>query len=400
MNELLDAAYEAASLGLTLMPVNAGGAYDKRPHLVLMDTGHLAPSKRRKGQFVPSWKALMTTPPTLEMLGVWFARPQGKGLACITGQPSKRVVIDLDGDTGDLLRRKWGVQPHVRTGSGGWHIHAQTPAWPVPTLNGKSKMDLGLSFPGLDSRGDGGYAILPPTRSNAGRYTLQRPLADLEGVDFLPARAQILLGLLHPPVAPLPAAPALTPMSITEGQNQDVADCISRALDMVAAGAGRDNSGFWLACAVRNAGWSVEEAKALAFYTRVPDVNTKGQREPYTRQHWETSVDSAFKRTAQGKRTQRASQPTPLIDELRLLWPVLTPDERVLAAAHVAGSWLREEDGEARLNRYFGDLGLSSSALALAVQSVQQQYAAGASPSGITRLATRYFGEWRKRAKG
>jgi hypothetical protein len=54
---------------------------------------------------------------------------------------------------------EWGIEPHVRTRSGGSHFYLRHPGWPVATLNAKSGK-ASWPWPGLDIRGDGGFAVL------------------------------------------------------------------------------------------------------------------------------------------------------------------------------------------------------------------------------------------------
>lgn len=403
-NRLLDDALAVHVAGLVVMPVNAGGEYDKRPHLVLMDTGHRAPSRRHPGRWVPSWRPLMEESPTEDMVVTWFRRPAGKGLAFLTGQRSGRVVIDLDGTTGDEFRRRWGVRPHVRTGSGGWHIHVPAPPWRVPTLNSKSKAALGAAFPGLDSRADGGYAILPPTVSRAGPYTWQRPLADLEGTEFLPVPAQVLLGLHAPPMQPA-APPAVTqptpPSPDAAGSRPPTStmqDALDEALRLVAAFYGRDNAGFWLARVLRDRGHGREDVKDLRFHTLVPEYNTKGEIEPYTREHWEASVDSAFTRAPRG-RTSRKPEPVTTPDRLARVWPRLNDEERQQALRCVAASWTAQ--GEvARVLSFFTALAVPEEVIAAELGHLHQQQARGVLLPGLTALATRYLPAWERRTVG
>ncbi|MBI0446913.1 bifunctional DNA primase/polymerase [Deinococcus sp. DB0503] len=403
-NRLLDDALAAHAAGLVVMPVNAGGAYDKRPHLVLMETGHRAPSRKSPGRWAPSWRPLMVEPPSEDMVVAWFRHPAGKGLAFVTGQRSGRVVIDLDGASGDELRQRWGVRPHVRTGSGGWHVHVAAPPWRVPTLNSKSMTALGAAFPGLDSRADGGYAILPPTVSRAGPYTWRRPLADLEGTDFLPVPAQVLLGLLSPPVppsAPPPAARPDPPRALAGAGGSPppttTQDAVDEALRLVNALYGRDNAGFWLARVLRDRGQGREEVKALAFHTLVPGHNIKGEVEPYTREQWEASVDSAFTRAAQVKARKPGPVATP--DRLVRVWPYLDEEERRQALRCVAASWTAQGEA-ARVEAFFLALAVPWEVIAAELRVLRQQRARGVLLPGLTALATRYLPGWERRAAG
>src|SRR5215471_1144171 len=72
--------------------------------------------------------------------------------------------------------RKYGIQPHVCTGSGGAHEYVAHPGFRVPTLSSKTKLILGQRFPGTDLRGDGGFAVFCG-RNTSGPYKRLRSLS-------------------------------------------------------------------------------------------------------------------------------------------------------------------------------------------------------------------------------
>ncbi|MBZ9752187.1 bifunctional DNA primase/polymerase [Deinococcus sp. HMF7604] len=388
--DLMDEALEARAAGLSVMPVNAGGLYDKRPHLVLMETGHRRPKEGVPGRWVPAWQPLMDTPATDDMIAVWFRRPLGKGLAFVTGRCSERIVIDLDGPAGDALRILWNIQPHVRTGSGGWHLHLPAPAWRVPTLNGKSARALGQAYPGLDIRGDGGYAILPPTVSCAGPYSWARPLAELDDLAVLPLPARVMLGLIEPVTRPssIPKLSPRPPVISTPLRSADWAPAIDEAVQRAHAGLGRNATGFWLACRLRDLGGRVEDVKAIAFDRRVPPHNTKGEPEPYTAREWAASVDSAFTQPAWNPPPKPA--PVSVMERLTRLWPTLGDGERALAVACIVASRGVSATTLAELS----SLGVSADAVAQAARTVAVQRQLGLFPPGLTALANRLLPAW------
>jgi hypothetical protein len=90
-------------------------------------------------------------------------------VAVRTGEPSGLVVLDVDGDDGSdslfELEREHGELPEttrVTTPRGGQHFYFRWPGFPVKTVAGFR--------PGLDSRGDGGYVLVPPSRTLDGGY--------------------------------------------------------------------------------------------------------------------------------------------------------------------------------------------------------------------------------------
>lgn len=105
----------------------------------------------------------------------WWARWPDANVAVRTGEVSGIVVVDIDPDHGGEESLARLVSDHgalppgrtVRTGSGGRHLYFSHPGTPVRNDAGRR---LG---PGIDIRGEGGYAIAPPSRHVSGaRYTV------------------------------------------------------------------------------------------------------------------------------------------------------------------------------------------------------------------------------------
>jgi Bifunctional DNA primase/polymerase, N-terminal/Primase C terminal 1 (PriCT-1) len=99
----------------------------------------------------------------------WSCWPQAN-IALRTGEASGIVVIDIDGVTGadslHALERDHGALPataSVVTPRGGEHYLLQWPGVPVKTT-------AGVIAPGVDCRGDGGYVLVPPSRTAHGTY--------------------------------------------------------------------------------------------------------------------------------------------------------------------------------------------------------------------------------------
>lgn len=114
----------------------------------------------------------------------WAKRWPSAGVAIATGQVSGIVVIDVDTAYDGALgiaaaQERLGALPKSRTvstPSGGWHQWFRV-AYEVTVRNSVKRLGAGV-----DVRGDGGYAIAPPTRrrSGAGWSFLGRtPLAEL-----------------------------------------------------------------------------------------------------------------------------------------------------------------------------------------------------------------------------
>lgn len=316
---LYQAGLDALSRGWSVLPVQSEGEWAKRPAYVLVETGH---KEERDGKAVPAWKGLQTKPPTADDIAIWFAKPNGKGLAVVTGAVSELVIIDFDGPEGEQLRERLGLPAHVRTGSGGAHTYFQHPGWNVSTLNSKAKAELGARWPGLDIRADGGYAVMPPSRNTKGPYLweAQAGLPEPLPLTALPEDLRAFLGLLERPAPPNPAPSPLPRSDASQGRRQDEQGRVSgellmdRALDRVGSD-GRNVSGFWLACQLRDNRYSEGEAQAVMedFAHRVPGTNTKGHREAYTVDDARKSVREAYSRAPRDE-WERQERRGPAVD--------------------------------------------------------------------------------------
>ncbi len=171
-------------------------------------------------------------------------------------------------------------------------VYVDHPGWGTTTVNGKSKTILGEQFPGLDIRGDGGYAVFCG-QNESGSYQWVREMRP-DPLDTVPTNLRALLGLLHPPERGTRRPPAST-NSQTNSRDRVAADrLIGRAL--VQAAGGRNDAGFWLAAQLRDNGYSRAEAEAILseFVSCVPPSNSKGHDEPYTRAEALASVEQAY----------------------------------------------------------------------------------------------------------
>jgi hypothetical protein len=166
--EVLDAAQRLARKGRPVFPCDP---QSKRP-------------RTRQG-----FKDATTDPLVIR---AWFERQPDSMLGMPTGALSGLVVLDVDGAAGfESLRElecKHEVLPHtasVTTPRGGQHFFFRHPKMEV-------RCSVGTIGPAIDVRGDGGYVIVPPSRTADGRtYEVDEECAPAEMPPWLLAAAVI-----------------------------------------------------------------------------------------------------------------------------------------------------------------------------------------------------------------
>jgi Bifunctional DNA primase/polymerase, N-terminal len=243
------------------------------------------------------WKQYQEELTSLEQVLYWrqhFGDRIG-GWARITGAMAGLIVFD-DDKAGWMER--FGLRPHVQTGSGGKHWIGKHPGWKVKTLNSRTCKRLGERYPNLDIRGDGGYSLIAGYNSRGGYTWLRDPEPD--PLELLPQDVRAFFGLLEPPKArPEPARPKIKIQIAGEEWNDNgqvpAELLINRAL-AEARTSGRNNAGFWLCLQLRDNDYSAAEAKSLgrAYVEGVGPRNMKGELEPYTMDDFQVSVDQAY----------------------------------------------------------------------------------------------------------
>jgi Domain of unknown function (DUF927)/Bifunctional DNA primase/polymerase, N-terminal len=246
------------------------------------------PVRLNKRPAVPTWKEFQQRRASVEEFETWAARnPAAWGV--VTGAISGIVVLDFDGPAAQEAVNANGLEPHVRTGSGAYHVFLKHPGWPVPTVNGRIKRELSARFPDIDIRADGGYAVFAG-RNASGTYEWLRPPEP----DILEILPDDLRRAFH-----LDA-----PRTSHNGMNGSVAaSLLATALQR---GDGRNNAGFWLACQLRDNQLSMAEAQSVmrSYVDRTPPTNGKGDVEPYTWAEAWASLEQAYSRPPRKSRQE------------------------------------------------------------------------------------------------
>jgi len=81
----------------------------------------MLPSKGPQKKPCVGWKIFQEQLPTVEQIRSWERNFKPARWGLVTGKLAGIVVVDFDGDQGRELMKKWDINPHLRTGSGGFH---------------------------------------------------------------------------------------------------------------------------------------------------------------------------------------------------------------------------------------------------------------------------------------
>jgi len=273
----------------------------------------------------------------------WRQWPQANvGIAA--GRASGIVVVDIDPRHGGTLEALGDVPEtaRVQTGSGGWHLYFRYPtAADVPNSTNKLA-------PGVDVRGEGGYVVAPGSLHRSGRcyaWELDVALAELPRhlLERMTAKKQAEKpGASSPPTAP----------------RSDGAYWLERAVGRVEdEGHGRNDTGFWLACQLRDDAIGEDEAAGVMadYAERVCDL---GDHE-YTVEEARANLGQAYNREARQPAMRQAVVTLGLSAEVEF---TDTGNAARLARrynhslryvpqwgwlAYVGGKWVRGADGHA-----------------------------------------------------
>jgi putative DNA primase/helicase len=256
------------------------------------------------------WATYQTERPTLEQVRRWYAALRPAGWAVVTGEISGVVVIDFDGGAGLATMQKYGILPHLRTGSGGAHEYVLHPSFRVPTLNGKSKLILQQILPGTDVRGDGGIAVFYG-RNGSGPYKRLRALSapDPWAGELIEKLTELLRVESQLP-APDPGARIIHAACDARVSANEI---LQAYLAHERNGAGRNDTGFDLAVQLRDNGYDESEAAVVMFEyaATVKKVNTKGHSEPYSEAEVRATLRSVYGRPARAPWTQKGQAGAP-----------------------------------------------------------------------------------------
>jgi hypothetical protein len=180
------------------------------------------------------WTGAMTAPAPPEDVAGWWRRWPGANLGVATGRVSGVLVLDVDPRSGGEtalgeLEARWGSLPATvesRTGGGGRHLYFAASADPVPSA---------VLAPGVELKGEGGLAVLPPSRHASGRRYEWLPGRSPEELAPAPLPGWVA-ALAHGLEPGPPGRPAGDPPVRTERERAEFAQAWRRAGVEIGAG--------------------------------------------------------------------------------------------------------------------------------------------------------------------
>ncbi len=225
MSQMYQAAFAYLMDGRSIFPVctavRPGVCKQHGDHEKYRVTHKLASMAKAGKHPLVRWKPYQEERPTDEEVAEWWTRWPDANIGMATGRVSGVVVLDADGDDARrAVLQKGGIDqtPVIWTGrSGGAHFWLAAPTIDVDVRNFAGKL------PGVDFRGEGGYALLPPSVHELGtRYRWADRTQTLRPV----AMPQWLLDLFDAPSGTdtvfEPLDTSLVLDGIPEGQRDDM----------------------------------------------------------------------------------------------------------------------------------------------------------------------------------
>jgi KaiC/GvpD/RAD55 family RecA-like ATPase len=178
----------------------------------------------RPGDKIPmTTHGLKDATTSADQITAWWTERPNANIGIATGEVSGMVVVDVDGPLGEKALARFGELPHTATSltGKGRHIVFKRPADGIRNSAGK----LG---PQLDTRGDGGYIVAPPSvHPRGGKYEWEKgchpakcPVAELPAViiEHLTSTSRHLRLVNEDGTAPMTAAEIATAPEVPAGQ--------------------------------------------------------------------------------------------------------------------------------------------------------------------------------------
>lgn len=224
---------------------------------------------------VLSWKEFQARCPTTHEVTSWFSPSviQPTGVAVVTGRLSNLVIVDCDTPAD---AEYWAVNfletpLAAQTGRGGVHYYYAMP----PDREVRNR--AGVLRRRIDIRGEGGYAVAPPSLHPSGpRYAWHRFTDNLDLPYFEPTWIE----------TPNPA-----PLNHPLPTSQQVRNAVAYIGRIFArSGEGGHNATFRAACKLRDAGLTPDEALSV-----LANWNETNASPPWSAQELQHKVESAYR---------------------------------------------------------------------------------------------------------
>lgn len=198
------------------------------------------------------WADYQTRVATLSEINRWYHVQNLSGIAIVTGNLSRLIVLDFDSmdvyDTFCSQYPKLANSYTVNTRRGKHIYYTLIPSLKVPpTAHGN----------GVDLQSEGAYVVAPPTTINGFTYTIAQ---DLPLHTLIPAEIAIIQRFIQASKSGKIASPTIPPTSAspTMPDHHITVDHIQR-LYLEALDLGRNNALFWVSCLARDYGIAQSE---------------------------------------------------------------------------------------------------------------------------------------------
>lgn len=250
MSAILEAALTYARMGLPVFLLKPRSKFPyAKPNPEEGEPGHFCPAPPHQHGFKDATTDLV-------VIEAWWREHPHANLAGTTGHGLD--VLDPDGPVGEatlatLVAKRWPLPEtcEVRTSPGHRHLYFRSAGWPCTTA---------ILGPKLDTRGKGGYVLLPPSIHPSGAVYTWTNLSE-------PAAAPAWLTALL--VRPEPVAVPFVPR-VRSADDDDVIEQASRYLDEAPAAIafqGGHKTTWEVARTLR--GFGLTKAEALDLLVRI-----------------------------------------------------------------------------------------------------------------------------------
>lgn len=176
MTDMLETALRYVAAGLSVIPIDPR---TKRPYFRLLPQVCEYPRTGTGYQHGKGiWKPFQERPASADLVRYWFDRKTMVNIGIVCGAVSGGLlVLDFDTDAEHIYRlwrarvgeRIADVLPTVRTGKG-YHVYVRYRN-PGGNVNLAERVIDGQTYvPLIQTRGEGGFVVAPPSRHPNGKY--------------------------------------------------------------------------------------------------------------------------------------------------------------------------------------------------------------------------------------